>query len=230
MGLQRVRLPLLVSLVVLAFSSPVGAADSNGYSAQYECRAGGPNCNVDVAALAALPCDQIIKTGTSPTNSWSAINWANNVICIEVGDHAGRGELSLGSSGAAGARKVLRGVTASGGVPSDPWSDSARAAIQRLTTNDHDYWVISRLSSDHNGSDVYRMKVTGGSSHVIVDRVLIENYNSGGSDDALSIGTSISSGGPTWVQNSRSSSKVGLANRGVPDHGRGSRRLCNHAT
>ena len=28
----------------------------------------------------------------------------------------------------------------------------------------------------------------------------------------------------------RSSSKVGLANRGVPDHGRGSRRLCNHAT
>ena len=40
------------------------AADLNGYTARYECRAGGPYCDLDVVALGTRPCDQIIAVST----------------------------------------------------------------------------------------------------------------------------------------------------------------------
>ncbi|MEK7382711.1 MAG: hypothetical protein AAB262_05430 [Elusimicrobiota bacterium] len=66
---------LFACTVMLLAAAPARAADLNGYTALYECRAGGPNCDVDVAALAALPCDQIITAATAPATDWSAINW-----------------------------------------------------------------------------------------------------------------------------------------------------------
>ncbi|MEK7705929.1 MAG: hypothetical protein AAB426_13285, partial [Myxococcota bacterium] len=79
--------------------------DANCYCALHECKAGNPRCDVDVEGLAALPCDQIITTSTAPTNDWSVIDWSHRVICIEAGDHTGRGDLDVAASGTAGARK-----------------------------------------------------------------------------------------------------------------------------
>ena len=53
---------------------PSFAADRNGYTAQYECRAGGPNCNVDVATYVAHACDQTITSADSAATISSKIS------------------------------------------------------------------------------------------------------------------------------------------------------------
>src|ERR1051325_8336375 len=94
----------VAALSIYAVNAP--AADRNGYTAQYECRAGGPHCDVDVAGLSQQGCDQIIGSSTP----WSAIDWANNTICIAAGDHTGKGILDIpgNANGTPGRYKVLR--------------------------------------------------------------------------------------------------------------------------
>ena len=81
-------------LILLFFAWPSFAADLNGYTAQYECRAGGAHCDVDVVSLSQRECDQKISASTA----WSSINWSSNTICIEAGDHTSKGTLTIPSS------------------------------------------------------------------------------------------------------------------------------------
>jgi len=192
---------LFAFILLLIAASPSLAADSNGYNAQYECRAGGPNCNVDVATLAQQACQQTITTATSPTNSWSAINWSNDVICIEAGDHTGRGTLTLGSSGTSSTRKVLRYVRASDNND-EPWNQSVenRSRLSAIQTNNRSYWIIHRLSLTEQS---YTTHITSGgtSQHIIISRILGEGIGSSGpsGDEAI---ISVDGGSDITIQNS----------------------------
>jgi hypothetical protein len=157
------RILPVVALTLL--TAPAFGADANGYTAQYECRAGGPQCNVDVAALAALPCDQTITTSTTPTNNWSAINWSNRVICIGAGDHRGRGMLTVGSSGTSSTRKVLR--------QEDP-SQQLRATISQLDFGNNSYWLVHKLAVITTSDYAVRLYTPGNATNNILDRLLVE--------------------------------------------------------
>lgn len=157
--------------LLLVAATPALAADANGYTAKYECRAGGQYCNVDVDGLAALPCDQTIAAG----DAWATINWSNRVICLAPGDHTAKGTLTLKSSGTSGARKVLR-YTRSGDNNDDPWNQAGgnRAKISGIDPNGNDYWLIHRLSVVH-------IEFSAGANNNIVNRILSE-YPGNGSD------------------------------------------------
>jgi len=166
-------------LLALSLSVPAttDAADANGYSAQYECRNGGSVCNVDVAAYVARACDQIVGTSTP----WSSINWSNNTICIEAGDHSGKGALTLGASGSSSNRKVLRYYSADDGrLP--PWKQASgdRARLERLVFNGNDNWIVHRLTFDGTGGyPGINFELNSGADDNIVDRVLVQHqYNS----------------------------------------------------
>jgi len=162
------------ALILALLTGPVLAADVNGYTAQYECRAGGPQCNVDVATLTTQACQQTITTATTPTNNWDAIDWSKNVICIAAGDHRARGTIRLPVSGTNANRKVLR---YDGDTSDDPWRQAAKpAVVQNIDTNGKNYWVIHRLSHDANGS---RAIWINGSTNIIVNRVLVSNSGIG---------------------------------------------------
>jgi hypothetical protein len=149
---------------------PSFAADLNGYTAQYECRAGGTYCNVDVASLGERACDQTIKASTP----WSSINWSSNTICIEAGDHTSKGTLTIPSSanGKPGNYKVLRYYRA-GDSDDEPWKQSAadQATLKRLVVTGS-YWIIHRIRvarSDTAATETY--------NNNIWNRVLLENSN-----------------------------------------------------
>ena len=166
------NLAFSAAILLLGVVANSHAADLNGYSAQYECRAGSPNCNVDVAALSTRACDQTV----SPSTPWSSINWANNTICIQAGDHTAKGTLTLGSSGTSGTRKVLR-YTRTSDSDDEPWgqSDGNRAKIHVLNTDARSYWVVHRITfppSSENG--ISRVNVSGASTNLIFNRILIE--------------------------------------------------------
>lgn len=132
-------LPVLVSP-----STPAAAADRNGYTAQYECRGGGPHCSVDVAALAARGCDQTI-TSSMP---WSSINWSNGTLCLAAGDHTWKGTLTIprSASGNAGNYKVFR-YTRGGDNDDDPWhqADGDQAKLHSLIVQ-ASYILIHRIT------------------------------------------------------------------------------------
>jgi hypothetical protein len=153
---------------------PSFAADLNGYTTQYECRAGGTNCNVDVASLARQSCQQTISTSMS----WSSINWSNNVICIEAGDHTAKGTLTLGSSGTSGTRKVLR-YTRTNDNDDEPWNQgNNQAKIKAMDTNGNDYWIVQRITIDPNTSgSTVGLNSSAGSSYNIFNRMLIQRTN-----------------------------------------------------
>lgn len=192
---------LFAFTLLLIAASPSLAADSNGYNAQYECRAGGPNCNVDVVTLTQQACQQTITTATTPTNSWSAVNWSNDVICIEAGDHTGRGTLTLGSSGTSGTHKVLRYARASDNND-EPWNQSVenQARLSAIQTNNRSNWIIHRLSFTEQS---YTTHITSGgtSQHIIISRILGEGIGSSGpAGDEVIIG--IDGGSDITIQNS----------------------------
>jgi len=181
----------ITALLLLLASYSASAADLNGYTAQYECRAGGTYCDVDVEALANQACQQTI----SPPTPWGDINWSNDVICIESGDHRAKGPLTIPDSanGTLGNRKVLRydRVNDNG---DKPWnqSDGNRAMLGGMYI-EASYWIM------------YRLSIIGASTtnsifgtDNIIDSVLIEN-NQGANENSLNI-----QGGAhrTTVQNS----------------------------
>jgi hypothetical protein len=166
----------LLPLLFLIFSGILPAADLNGYTSAYECRAGGPNCNVDVVSLANQACQQIFTTSTTPTNDWSALNQSNNVICIQAGDHTARGTLTLTAS-AGPTYKVLRYYRASDNND-QPWIQSAgnRAKIRKIVVEGN-YWIVQRLTVDYpNTSAIVTVDVA---NDVIFNRMLIQGAASG---------------------------------------------------
>ena len=166
---RKTILLIVLFLIGFAIGNTAKAADVNGYTAKYECIAGGTNCDVDVAALTSAACQQTINT----TDAWSTINWAADVICLTTGDHSAKGRLDLGSSGTSGTRKVLRMPT---GSDDDPWDQTAgnRAKIYALATNAQDYWIIHRITIDGDYGSSYGLWIDDGSDNNIISRVLIE--------------------------------------------------------
>lgn len=158
------------------------AADQNRYSSAYECRAGGPHCSVDASALASRACDQIV----SPSTPWSSINWNNNTICIEAGDHSSKGTLNIPSSanGNKDNYKVLR-YYHSGDTVERPWNQSLQAKLWQLRISG-DYWLIDRLTfgAVSGTSPSPRVEMAAGSgdvNNVILNRILIEGGGRGSS-------------------------------------------------
>lgn len=172
----------ILPLVLLSFillDSATAAPDLNGYTAQYECRVGNPNCDVDVVALANRQCEQVI----TPSTPWSSIDWSRNTICIAAGDHVGKGTLAVpaNASGTAGNYKVLR-YTRDGDIDDDPWNQEPnnQAKLFRLVLEGTDYLLIDRLTFPPNNtqhiSRVLLDQLTDGNStrNIIVNRVLVE--------------------------------------------------------
>ena len=150
------------------------AADQNGYTAQYECRAGNPNCNIDVAALTSRACDHVITTSDG---DWAKIhnNPNSQVFCLAPGDHRSKGPLVLTSSGSASARKVVR---YSGSNNLNPWkqSDSDRAKILRLELVGG-YWLLDRLAIDGAGASQNGVFFRAGTHHNLLSRMLVERHH-----------------------------------------------------
>jgi hypothetical protein len=163
------------------------AADINGYTAQYECRAGNPNCDVDVVGLTNRNCDQTI----SPSTPWSSINWSNKTICIAAGDHRSKGTLTIpaSASGSSGNYRVLR-YFRSGDNNDEPWNQSAadRAVLHSINLTGTNYWIIHRLTIDRNetrpaGSGALGIKLGDdavASEYNIINRVLIQKLDATG--------------------------------------------------
>lgn len=162
-------------LCLLLISSVVHAADLNGYTSEYECRNGGPRCNIAVETLAgpSAACGQVVTTFTP----WSSINWTNSVICIEAGDHRSKGVLFLGGSGTSGNYKVLR-YYRSGDTNDDPWDQGANQAIlSGINTNAQDFWIINRLVATNNYGSNIIVNVQDGSGAIILNRMYIKEAN-----------------------------------------------------
>ena len=154
------------ALVMFLVAWPSFAADSNGYSAKYEVRAGNTTdsaTNFDLVTGVAQACDQTITTTTSPTGNWSAINWSNTVICIQVGDHTGRGSFSIDGAGTSGTRKIIKGVKTDGTLADKPWSVSSanRVKIRKLNCTGQDYIVTTRLWVTTTSSDNPKVQWSG---------------------------------------------------------------------
>ncbi len=152
------------------------AADPNGYTAQYECRAGGEYCDVDVVALGTRICDQVIYESTP----WSSINWSKNTICIAAGDHTSKGTLTIDSSGTSGTRKVLR-YYRSGDNDDEPWdqTDGNKAKISKLVINAN-YWIIHRLTFPSIDQTLRnRLGIKSPNNNVIISRILVEGMADG---------------------------------------------------
>lgn len=171
---------LLGLLLFIPFVPTYAAPDINGYEAQYECRAGNPNCDVDVIALTQQTCQQTITVTTAPTTDWSAINWNNNVICIEAGNHSGRGPLQISVSGSSGVRKVLKTNVAEHPIRQ---SGSDRSTVRNIVFAGADYWLIRGLHITPNFAQyISGIDTAGGSgaANNIIDSVVIENTDANG--------------------------------------------------
>ncbi|MEX2162795.1 MAG: hypothetical protein WD823_00945 [Sulfuricaulis sp.] len=193
-----------VALLVMFFVAwPTFAADPNGYNALYECRAGGPQCNVDVVGYVTASCAQTITTADSAGTINTKLNTGSSPICIENGDYTGKGIFTLTTSGTSGASRVLR-YTRSSDNDDDPWNQSSanQAKLKSLDIN-ASYWIIHRLtfpSIDVAFNGIARVDIGDfGFANNIISRVLIEGHTNGFSNlsDGMSIG-----GDNTTVQNS----------------------------
>ncbi|MCR4330735.1 MAG: hypothetical protein NUV49_02550, partial [Patescibacteria group bacterium] len=162
---------------------PTAGADLNGYIAEYECRAGNPNCDVDVEGLTKQSCDVIVTT--SDTN-WNKITDNTNaqVFCIQSGDHTNKGTLELNFSGTANNRKILRYYSPSDdGLRPVDQVENERAIIRRIRMVSEDYWIFHRLTLDGKGGCGYALEpvwpwssVSDHADHNIFDSLLVEDY------------------------------------------------------
>lgn len=158
-----------------ALYAPAGsAADLNGYSARYECRAGSPFCNVDVDRYLSQPCDQTIDPADSAATIQSKINGASQFICVRPGDYAGKGTITITASGSADAYKVLR-YTRNGDTGDEPWNQYSgdQARFHRLVVKGAQYWIVNRLA--FLPADVEdRIDLHNSPAHIIFNRMLLE--------------------------------------------------------
>src|SRR3990167_1982438 len=137
---------------LLLFSSNVFAADLNGYTALYECKAGGANCNVDVVTYTIAACAQTITTADSAATINTKLNTGSSPICLTNGDYTGKGTLTLSANGTSGARRVLR-YTRSGDDDDEPWNQSGanQAQVSKLDITG-DFWIVHRVTWPSNTS------------------------------------------------------------------------------
>ena len=213
---RKTILVIVLFLIGFAIGNTAKAADVNGYTALYECRAktvgeaGYANCNVDVATYTTAACQQIIHT----SDAWSTINWAADVICIEAGDHTGKGTLTIPNSanGTSGNYKVLR-YYRSGDTDDDPWdqSDGNKAKLLRLHIDSANYWIIHRLSfpetTTYIPEHVWVDNTTGGTpTNIILNRL----HAVGGGTHDLYYGVSETKGNNITLQNSVISGFYGI--------------------
>lgn len=160
-----------VSLLMLFVVWPSFAADLNGYTAQYECRAGGPQCNVDVATYVTHACDTTITTADSMTAITDKM--ANNqYICVTNGDYTSKGTWELPNSGTSGAYKVLR-YYRSGDNNDEPWNQTSgnQAKVAQLNANGKDYWIIHRLTFPTVSTSEHILVKTAASTDIIFNRI-----------------------------------------------------------
>jgi hypothetical protein len=169
---------IIPALIIFLFTWSSFAADPNGYTSQYECRAGGPNCNVDVAAYVAAACAQTITTADSASTINNKLNSGSSPICIVNGDYTGKGTFTLTTSGASGARRVLR-YTRSGDNNDDPWNQSNenQARIKKIVIN-ASYWIIHRLTFPSNSTTDNQIRIQGNATNIIFNRIYQTNCSS----------------------------------------------------
>jgi len=138
---------LLLALFLSLFAFSVHAADANGYTAKYECRASGPNCNVDVATYTTAGCAQTITTSDSLTTIESKLNTGSSPVCITNGDYSAKGTITITASGTSGSRRVLR-YTRSGDDDDEPWDQSGANQVKmpQVEMDGAQYWIFHRLS------------------------------------------------------------------------------------
>ena len=159
--------------ILLFFAWPSFAADLNGYTAQYECRAGGPNCNVDVATLTAAACAQTITTADSEATIESKLNTGSSPICVTNGDYTAKGQIDITASGTSGAYRVMRYFRASDN-DDEPWNQSgANQAIFKRIMISGSFWIIHRITINRN--DGAASESLSGSADNILSRVLMQN-------------------------------------------------------
>lgn len=133
-------------ILMALFASRAIAADVNGYTALYECRAGGPNCNVDVATYTTAACAQTITTADSLATIQTKLNTGSSPICVTNGDYTAKGAVTITASGTSGAYRVMR-YTRSGDNNDEPWNQTSgnQAKIWQLNV-EGSYWIIHRLT------------------------------------------------------------------------------------
>ncbi len=165
----------LLTLFILTHTPHTKASttDLNGYTAQYECRAGNPNCNVDVVAYTTHACDQTITTTDSAATIDSKLNGSSQYICITPGDYTSKGILTLTTSGTPSAYKVLR-YTRPNDTDDEAWNQTSGNQAKIFDINViSNYWIIHRMTFPERTSGTEpRIWIQG--HHIIVNRNLIE--------------------------------------------------------
>ncbi len=167
------------ALFIALTSARVGAApceswqipDANGYCSAYEVNVGTP------------PACEVTVRPSDP--DWSAIEGqpSARVICLECGDHYGKGRLWITSSGTALAPRWLR-YTCAGDDGADParQQPSARARLQAIVFGQASHWVLHRLTFDAQGDNINSAitfggwgEPDGGNANLVFDRLLFQD-------------------------------------------------------
>lgn len=171
----------LIYLTVLATSLLSGgarAADANGYTAEYECRANGPRCDVDVVSLVSASCDVTVTTNDS---NWSKItnDPSKNVYCIQAGNHTGKGTLTLRFSGTSANRKVLRYYRANDNND-EPWNQSVANQVKmpKVAMAGASYWIFHRLTWDGTSAPAINLDKYTNAQNNLFNRLYFTNLNS----------------------------------------------------
>ncbi len=154
-------------ILLIAFGNAF-AADLNGYTAQYEKPIGTPP-----------PCSATISSVNDP--DWAKLNDSSyRVICFEPGDYTSKGMITLTANGSSGNERWLR-YYRSNDTDDDPWIQSSanQAIIRGIRFVDASYWVIHRITSDGNYSQIRQIEVASDSNNVIFNRILAEKGGGG---------------------------------------------------
>jgi hypothetical protein len=218
--IKRLLLHVFILCAAFASFSAQAAPDANGYTALYECRAGGPNCDVDVVGLTAQACDVTVTTANTEAQIESALNGASpgDVICSDPGDYTGKGTINITASGTSGSRIVFR-YTRSGDNDDEPWNQSgANQATFRKILLSGDFWIIHRIRVDANSGEGF--SISFGDDNILSR---VEAFNGG--DNIL-----VESAGTNTLQNFYSHNATlapGNDSNGVALGGGGSPRVVN---
>ena len=141
-----VRNPSLLLLASLFFCSISIAADRNGYTNPYECKAGGTWCSIDVDTYAGCACDTTFNDTDTKATIENALNGANDCFCFNAGDYSALADVLVTANGAAGAYRVMR---LSGTGTGNPATLAVGAQAQMMTLEiQGTHWLVHRLTWD----------------------------------------------------------------------------------
>jgi hypothetical protein len=201
------------------------AADINGYTAQYECRAGGSYCNVDVADHGSRACDTTITTSDSDGVIDTKLN-NYRYVCVQAGDYTGKSTFRVVAGGAAGAYRVIRHTDAS----HNPVGQQNQAKLPKLVLG-ASYLIVQGLTFPSVDAPFGQRIYTSSGSNVIVNRILIEGSKSGFSNVYGAITIDCCNASDMTIQNSvirNNWGKLGDESQGVFVIGGANIRLVNN--